>query len=119
LVTIVGNLLDNAFDAVSSCERKEVSIDFLTTEDRLWIQVHDSGPGLPDGERDDIFTLGFSSKKSDGAQRGVGLSLVRLAVTRMGGELTVDNDEGALFTVSLPLGGPASSANGFRDPRHG
>lgn len=119
LVTIVGNLLDNAFDAVSSCERKEVSIDFLTTEDRLWIQVHDSGPGLPDGERDDIFALGFSSKKSDGAQRGVGLSLVRLAVTRMGGELTVDNDEGALFTVSLPLGGPVSSANGFGDPRHG
>jgi two-component system, CitB family, sensor kinase len=119
LVTIVGNLLDNAFDAVSSCERKEVSIDFLTTADRLWIQVHDSGPGLPDAGSYGIFTLGFSSKGEGGQQRGVGLALVRLAVTRMGGELTADNDEGALFTVSLPLGGPVPSSPGFPGSRHG
>jgi len=119
LVTIIGNLLDNAFDAVSSCERKEVSIDFLTTADRLWIQVHDSGPGVPDGERDRIFALGFSSKADSGTQRGVGLALVKLAVTRMGGDLTVDNDEGAVFTVSLPLGRPVFPASGDRDGLRG
>ena len=103
LVTIVGNLLDNAFDAVSGSEHREVSIDFLSTSEKLWIEVHDSGPGIPESELESIFSLGFSSKADGGRRRGVGLALVRQAVKRLGGQLTVDNEEGAVFTVSLPL----------------
>lgn len=111
LVTIVGNLLDNAFDAVSGAEHREVSIDFLSTSEELWIEVHDSGPGIPASELESIFSLGFSSKADGGRRRGVGLALVRQAVKRLGGQLTVDNDEGAVFTVSLPLH-PAQPATG-------
>lgn len=111
LVTIVGNLLDNAFDAVSGAEHREVSIDFLSTSEELWIEVHDSGPGIPESELENIFSLGFSSKADGGRRRGVGLALVRQAVRRLGGQLTVDNEEGAVFTVSLPLH-PARPATG-------
>ena len=52
----------------------------------------------------DIFTEGFTTKKGRGSQRrGLALALVKQAVDRRGGTITVRNDGGALFEVRLPV----------------
>ena len=78
IVTILGNLLDNAFDAVADAppERREVVLLLDGDEDRLTIEVTDRGPGLPDAAR--IFERGHTTKPG---HAGVGLALVREAVS--------------------------------------
>ncbi|MGX5656297.1 sensor histidine kinase [Geodermatophilus nigrescens] len=115
LVTIVGNLLDNAIDAALSGEPpREVAVGLAVDGDRLEIRVEDSGPGLSAEEAAEAFRRGYSTKDDagapDGLGRGLGLALVRQAVHRHGGTVTVRPGPGAEFTVSLPLAVPAEVA---------
>ncbi|WP_258142666.1 sensor histidine kinase [Arthrobacter sp. MYb227] len=105
LVTITGNLLDNAFDAAAGSELRRVWADFAADEDTVVISIADSGPGLDTDLLEEFFRLGASSKPvvPGSGSRGLGLALVRQAVARLGGSLEVDNDAGAIFTVTLPL----------------
>jgi sensor histidine kinase regulating citrate/malate metabolism len=112
LVTIVGNLVDNALDAVTAIDGLR-SVGFgahvvPATEaepSMVVIEVRDSGPGLPPDSLDKVFRRGFSTKEegSEG-RRGIGLALVAQAVDRLGGTLAVDGPPGAVITVRLPLG---------------
>lgn len=105
LVTVAGNLLDNAFDAAAESEERHVWADFAAADGELIITVADSGPGIDTEEIDAIFHLGTSAKAAPAGSggRGFGLVLVRQAVTRLGGDLEVESDGGAIFTVTLPL----------------
>ncbi|ASN38813.1 histidine kinase [Arthrobacter sp. 7749] len=105
LVTITGNLLDNAFDAAAGSEQRRVWADFAADEESVVVSVADSGPGVDPDLLDEFFRLGVSSKPvtPGSGSRGLGLALVRQAVARLGGSLEVDNDAGAIFTVTLPL----------------
>ena len=69
----------------------------------LVLEVRDSGPGVAEGLSEQIFQEGFSTKAKAGKRRGFGLALVRQVARRMGGEVTLVNQGGALFTVRLPL----------------
>jgi sensor histidine kinase regulating citrate/malate metabolism len=114
LVTIIGNLLDNAFDAAASSPERSVALSIRTAgEDAgtVVIEVSDSGPGLSEAQLGNIFTLGSSSKGAAGT-RGLGLALVRQAVHRLGGTITVTSDGGARFTVRLP-----AASHSFREAR--
>lgn len=105
LITLLGNLIDNALDAAatSSAERW-VSVSVTEQQDEVVISVHDSGPGVLESLNGQIFQEGFSTKSGPGRKRrGFGLALVRQVAHRHGGEVTVVNDGGALFTVRLPL----------------
>ena len=67
--------------------------------------VHDNGPGVPADDMGTLFVRGWSTKESEpGSSRGIGLALVRMVCTKRGGEVSVSNDDGAVFTVSLPTG---------------
>ncbi|AQZ64483.1 histidine kinase [[Actinomadura] parvosata subsp. kistnae] len=88
LVTIVGNLIDNAIDAAS-----RVEVHLSADERGVLIRVSDDGPGPACA---DAFEKGWSTK---GDGRGLGLALVGQAVRRLGGTITV---EGSAFTVRLP-----------------
>ncbi len=106
VVSILGNLIDNAIDAASENTAQaivEVSLNVLGN--RLVMRVHDSGPGVEPSIMETMFTDGFSTKPPRvGVQRrGMGLALVRLQVEALGGLLTVENLDGALFTVTIPL----------------
>ncbi len=105
LITLLGNLVDNAIDAAASGSGERwVRVSVCESGDDLQIQVHDSGPGVPAASRHEIFQEGFSTKPRSGRRaRGFGLALVRQVVNRKGGEVTVVNEGGALFTVRLPL----------------
>lgn len=112
LVTILGNLVDNALDAVQGLPDPVVSVRLAVADDgaqrHFELTVQDCGPGVPADSRERIFEQGFSTKDSSfpGAGRGIGLALVRQAVLRLGGTLRLDQgtaDGGARFTVLLPL----------------
>jgi two-component system CitB family sensor kinase len=108
LVTIVGNLIDNAVDATAATpEPRWVRLEAgtLTVDgvEELEIVVADSGPGLGPDAAAHAFERGWTTKPTDRPMgRGVGLALVAQAVHRLGGAISVVNEVGAVFTVRLP-----------------
>ncbi|WP_448005189.1 ATP-binding protein [Agromyces bauzanensis] len=96
LITIVGNLIDNALDAASVTAAPRVEVSVRAATDELRIAVTDSGSGPGEGER--VFDLGVTTKQATG--HGIGLALVRQAVTRLGGRIGVT---GSRFEVTLPV----------------
>ncbi|MEH3075452.1 MAG: sensor histidine kinase [Quadrisphaera sp.] len=106
LVTVLGNLVDNAVDAVATLdddEEREVLVGLRPDGKDLLLRVSDSGPGLPDDLVDAAFTRGWTTKVSaTSAGRGLGLSLVDQVVRRRRGTVDVD---GSTFEVRLPLEG--------------
>jgi two-component system CitB family sensor kinase len=103
LVTIVGNLVDNALESVAALGAGWIDVTIRTDADGVLIRVGDSGPGVDPGVVDDIFRDGFTTKVATGTgRRGLGLALVSQAVQRRGGRVSVENEGGAVFTVFLP-----------------
>lgn len=102
LVTIIGNLLDNAMDAMNSRTElpKELSIGIFTEPHAMLISVDDTGPGIAPENRELIFKDGFSTK---GKNRGTGLYVVSALVEKYGGTILADSEEGVgtSFTVTL------------------
>jgi sensor histidine kinase regulating citrate/malate metabolism len=130
LITILGNLIDNAMDAAveHAAERApKVTVTVRTEPGELFLRVADTGPGVV--EQTDIFRRGWSTKPAAETGRGLGLALVGQTVRRYGGSIDVDNgvaaDDsassdgasndhgtadasasnhgGAVFTVRLPI----------------
>ncbi|WP_214107913.1 sensor histidine kinase [Acrocarpospora catenulata] len=101
LVSIVGNLIDNAMEAaMSGPPPARVEVRLRASGGVCEIRVADSGPGLDPGAAEEAYERGWTTK---GTGRGLGLSLVAQAVRRMGGTIEVTGDAGAVFTVRLPL----------------
>lgn len=114
LVTVVGNLIDNALDSAAQDPRGgTVEVSLTTSGSHFVIRVRDSGPGIDPALTDEIFRDGFTTKvaRGDNRRRGLGLALVQQEVRRRGGTISVENSDGALFTVSLPLQEPALEAS--------
>jgi sensor histidine kinase regulating citrate/malate metabolism len=107
LVTIVGNLLDNAIDAALQGDPpREVRLAAWEDAGRLEIRVEDSGPGLTEEQAAHVFERGWTTKTTSSAHgRGLGLALVQQAVKRNGGCVTCRPGPGAEFCVSLPIDG--------------
>ena len=106
VVTIVGNLIDNALDAVAAgppADDRWVAVTVRVHDGGVDIRVRDSGPGVDPASVDRIFEEGFTTKEP-GSQpmRGLGLALVQQVVRRHGGEIAIRNDGGADFSVRLP-----------------
>ncbi|MDT0481420.1 MULTISPECIES: sensor histidine kinase [Streptomyces] len=108
LVTILGNLIDNAVDAAQGSVRARVTVTAYADPDRseLVLRVSDTGAGVDPAHAEAVFERGFSTKPAGPGGRGLGLALVRQAVNRCKGTLTVAEAEGggARFEVRLPLG---------------
>ncbi|MEU7060111.1 sensor histidine kinase [Streptomyces sp. NPDC046197] len=106
LVTILGNLIDNAVDAAQGSARARVAVTARTEGRELVLRVADTGSGVDPAHADLVFRRGFSTKPAGPGGRGLGLALVRQAVHRQQGTLAVAEAEGggAVFEVRLPLG---------------
>ncbi len=101
IVTLLGNLLDNAFEATLAAQGKQVQLSMTDLGSDLIFEVEDQGTGVPEAERERIFQRGVSGKSSS---RGIGLHLVRQTLTQLGGEITVSETTGggARFTAYIP-----------------
>ncbi|WP_020122717.1 sensor histidine kinase [Streptomyces canus] len=112
LVTILGNLIDNAVDAAQGSVRARVTVTAYaagtadTAGRGLVLRVADTGAGVDPAHAEAVFQRGFSTKPAGPGGRGLGLALVRQTVNRCKGTLTVAEAEGggAEFEVRLPLG---------------
>ncbi|MEQ4520523.1 sensor histidine kinase [Pseudarthrobacter sp. B907] len=113
LVAILGNLLDNAIDAAADAPPPRlVELSVVSEGGALQISVEDSGPGIDPNAVEDVFRHGFSTKAPGPFGRGLGLALVRQAVQRLGGSMSITSPAGALFRVTLPTApAPAGSAD--------
>ncbi|WP_201716066.1 ATP-binding protein [Rossellomorea arthrocnemi] len=102
LITIIGNILDNAFEEVLSYPQHNRHVQLFMTDlgNDFIFEIEDSGGGIQRIES--IFEKGYSTKA--GKDRGIGLHLVQKSVEHLQGYLTVEESElgGALFTVSVP-----------------
>ncbi len=105
LVTIIGNIVDNAVDHLSgnTIAGGEVEIGVWNSDGFIRIDVSDSGDGISAEHLETIFDAGFTTKDPRGHD-GLGLALVAELVKHYGGTIAVDSEPGAgtLFSVSLP-----------------
>ncbi|HKT01508.1 MAG TPA: sensor histidine kinase [Rugosimonospora sp.] len=103
LLTIIGNLVDNAIEALAGQPGpREISVE-ITDHDGVRLTVIDNGPGIPATDLDRVFLDGYSTKSPDsGMRRGLGLALVHRIVHRAGGTITVTAGRGTRFEVHLP-----------------
>ncbi|MEO6083381.1 MAG: sensor histidine kinase [Umezawaea sp.] len=101
LVTVLGNLVDNALDALAGA-RGWIEVSVGEEDGDVVVEVRDSGPGVAPEIAEEVFNNGFTTKAAEQGQRGLGLALTRQACLRRGGSVRVHNDAGAVFTARLP-----------------
>ncbi|MYS91919.1 MULTISPECIES: sensor histidine kinase [Streptomyces] len=124
LVTILGNLIDNAVDAAQGSVRARVTVAAYTQDTaapgdtegapELVLRVSDTGPGVDPEHAEAVFQRGFTTKPAGPGGRGLGLALVRQATQRHEGTLSVSEADGggAEFEVRLPLRESGAVAGG-------
>ncbi|SHM09921.1 two-component system, CitB family, sensor histidine kinase DctS [Caldanaerovirga acetigignens] len=105
LVTILGNLIENAIEALSVSSKKDKIISVYIKErlDYVFIKVYDNGPGIEEQILPHIFDKGFTTKKSG---KGIGLFIVKQTIKKRGGnvEVKTGNSNGTIFIVKVPKG---------------
>jgi two-component system, CitB family, sensor kinase len=110
LTTILGNLIDNAFEALSGASgvgRVEVTI--IDDDGAVTIRVADNGPGIPSGDEELIYRDGYTTKLTDGPlRRGLGLAIVHRLVQRLHGTIAVSAGPAPVFEVHLPVVAPTA-----------
>jgi two-component system C4-dicarboxylate transport sensor histidine kinase DctB len=100
LEQVLINLLQNALEAIDDKADATITIGLSRlTDDEVDLSVSDTGPGLPDHVRDNLF-IPFTTSKEGGL--GLGLVIARDIVTEYGGRLSVDTSKnGTTFTITL------------------
>ena len=104
MVTVIGNLLDNAFEAMNGMDsmndHKELLFGIYSRPGAVLITVDDTGKGIKSEDIDNIFVMGYSTK---GEGRGTGLYQIKSMVENFGGKITVESQEGvgSSFSVSF------------------
>lgn len=102
LVTIIGNLIDNAFEAMNECKdydaQKELLFGIYSRHGTVLITIDDTGIGIEEQNLERIFENGYSTK---GEGRGTGLCQVKEMVERFGGTITVESQEGVGTSFSI------------------
>ena len=103
LVTIAGNLIDNAFEAMNESDAdfvspKQLEFGVYSSPDSLLISAVDTGNGIAPENMERIFENGYSTK---GSGRGTGLYLVKNMVDGLGGSIHVESQKGVGTSVAI------------------
>jgi sensor histidine kinase regulating citrate/malate metabolism len=120
MLTVIGNLVDNAIDAVADSAVRKVSVTVRRTDpeaDALLIEVADTGPGLDEESALLAFRRGWSTKTDTTVHgHGLGLGLVGQIVQRHGGSIIVEQSGGAVFRVEIGAGLRTRAASSASSP---
>ena len=104
IVTVLGNLLDNAYQAVAPLpeDKRVVNLSLTDLGNDLIFEVEDSGDGISEDVAGHIYEKGVST--SDKKGKGIGLYLVKDVLSYINGQITVNKSDlgGVLFTVYIP-----------------
>ncbi|ANA79609.1 DcuS/MalK family sensor histidine kinase [Paenibacillus glucanolyticus] len=102
LTTIIGNSLDNAYEAMAGQEEKEITVELSSTKDG-WLEwtVRDNGPGLSEELPGEWIRKGSSTK---GEGRGYGMHLIHKAAADTDGTVHISSrkGDGMKLTVRIP-----------------
>ncbi len=103
LKRIIMNLLINAAETLKNAKVKDPQIDInaFKADNQVIIQIKDNGPGIPEEIMDKLFDAFVTAEKSHGT--GLGLAIVKQFITAHNGTIAVENNQGALFTLKLPI----------------
>lgn len=96
LISIIGNIIDNAFDAVdmdSQTKQKIVSVYTYTESNKAYISISNNGPKIPNSHLNKIFMNKFSTKSEKEGERGFGLYITKELVTKNRGKIHVTSTE--------------------------
>ena len=96
---IIGNLMDNAMDALSDHSAGRIRLTVREDLKRFTFTIANNGEPIPDSLRETIFEPGVSTK---GEGRGMGLSIVRSTLAEFGGEIALEDGDETAFTVTVP-----------------
>ncbi|MFB9238616.1 ATP-binding protein [Plantactinospora siamensis] len=108
VITVVGNLVDNAIRAAAGGPRRpaRVAVSLLAAGADLHVYVADSGPGVPAERAADVFRAGWTTNEEVDRPHGLGLSLARQTARNHGGDVTLSTASGphggAVFLAVLP-----------------
>jgi signal transduction histidine kinase len=104
LQQVLMNLLSNARDAMESSDTKVISVKTHVEDDRVVLELSDTGCGISPRDIDRVFISGYTTKPV-GKGSGMGLDLVHKIIEEMGGSISVESTvgEGATFRVMFPL----------------
>ena len=108
VTSVLGNLIDNAEEAISQQNDKRIHVGIFQDNRELVLTVSDNGPGMTDDQLERCFERGFSSK---GEGRGYGLDIVKRIIDANSGEIQLSTQNGFTVTVTIPYnfdGGNAS-----------
>jgi sensor histidine kinase regulating citrate/malate metabolism len=108
MVTLVGNLVDNAIDAARVEPPGWVEVTVRGTRDELSVAVADSGQGMSPDAFEQARMRGYSTKAGE---RGLGLALVWQVIAGHGGTITSENTYGSVITATIPSDAPDRAAN--------
>ncbi|WP_316572579.1 ATP-binding protein [Neobacillus sp. YIM B06451] len=108
ILSFLNNLISNAVEAIPSTGK--IFVGVKKADGQLFIEVRDTGPGIPEKSRKLIFEPGFTTKFNESglASNGIGLAFVKDTVEHMGGKIRLmdrnENDEyKTSFQISLPV----------------
>ena len=102
LVTIVGNLLENSFDAINEKEKgaREISLYINETDDVLVITVDDTGCGMTENQVQSLLRGGFTTK---GENHGIGMGLIKNILKGYDGLLDIESEPGEGTSISITI----------------
>jgi len=102
---VLGNLIDNAADAVGNAPTREITLMLSEDAQHYRFSVENTGSPIPDDLLESIFQPGFSTKN---AGRGMGLSIVKDILESYGGHICVDSKNGRTrFSGGIPKSAPS------------
>ncbi|WP_158318953.1 DcuS/MalK family sensor histidine kinase [Robertmurraya kyonggiensis] len=101
LITIIGNLIDNAMDASQKGVHKHIVLLLDFQSSNIIVEMRDFGEGISKEHEPMLFEKGFSTK---GEHRGYGLFLVKQSIEKLKGSIKISSSksEGSIFTVTIP-----------------
>jgi len=118
LMSVIGNLLDNAVDATLNAGTAAVPVELYISDrnHELLIEVADRGGGVDDALKPHLFEQGVTTKslsgdEMTGAEHGIGLYLVASYVRQAGGSIEISDNtpQGTIFSVFIPTTSDAST----------
>lgn len=98
---VISNILRNAVTAM--CGEGKIKIETYDLDDDIYILIENNGPKIEEEIINKIFKIGFTTKKEDSDNHGMGLSIVKEIVEDNGGDISVvSTEENTKFIIKLP-----------------